>query len=213
MKDSSSSRRTGRAFLAAAAFWALGSSAYAGPPITCGGVWAPGASEETLQRAFGAEQVRRGMIDVGEGHEEDGSIVYPSTPESTVLVLWKDPVGRRNPSSVRLRERTRQATFENIGIGTTLKTLERLNGRPFELAGFDFDYSGTVLSWLGGRLESIGDPACDIKVRLSPRMPKSPSGAQLAAREATVGERAFQSSDAKMQLLNPAVYEVLLNYR
>ena len=33
-----------------------------------------------------------------------------------------------------------QVIYEGIGIGTTLKALERLNGRPFQLTGFDFDY-------------------------------------------------------------------------
>jgi hypothetical protein len=94
-----------------------------------------------------------------------------------------------------------------------LKALERLNARPFQLAGFDFDYSGTVTSWSGGRLESISGPACEIKVRLLPSLPKSPSREQLAAGEATEGDRDFKSSDANMQLLNPRVYEVLLIYR
>jgi hypothetical protein len=103
--------------------------------------------------------------------------------------------------------------YEGIGIGTTLKALERLNGRPFQLAGFDFDYSGTVTSWLGGRLGKVSGPACEIKVRLLPDLPKSPSREQLAAGEATEGDRDFRSSDANMQLLNPRVYEVLLIYR
>jgi hypothetical protein len=153
------------------------------------------------------------MIPVGEGELEDGALVYPNAPRLTIVVLWKDSVGRRNPSSVRLRDRSRQLIYEGIGIQTTLKALERLNGRPFQLAGFDFDYSGTVTSWLGGRLEKVGGGACEIKVRLLPRLAKSPSREQLAAGEATEGDRDFKSSDANMQLLNPRVYEVLLIYR
>jgi len=140
-------------------------------------------------------------------------VIYPNAPGLTIFVLWKDSEGRRNPSSVRLRDRSRQVIYESIGIGTTLKTLERLNGRPFQLAGFDFDYSGTVTSWLGGHLESVSGPACEIKVRLQPSLPKSPSREQRATREATEGDRDFRSSDPNMQLLNPRVYEVLLLYR
>ena len=91
-----------------------------------------------------------------------------------------------------------------------MKAPERLNARPFALVGFDFDYSGTVTSWLGGRLENVSGPACEIKVRLQPGLQKSPSGAQLAAGAATIGDRDFKSSDPNMQLLNPRVYEVLL---
>ena len=192
---------------------AVGGVAQAASPITCVGLWAPDTSEDALRRYFGPPQVRHEKIHVGEGEFEDGSVIYPDTPSLTILVLWKDSAGRRNPSSIRLRDRSRQVVYERIGIGTTLKALERLNGRPFALAGFDFDYSGTVTSWLGGRLESISGPACEIKVRLLPSLPKSPSPEQLRAGQATEGDRDFKSSDPNMQLLNPRVYEVLLIYR
>jgi hypothetical protein len=185
----------------------------AGSPITCGGLWAPDTSEEALRRYLGPSQVSRQMIDVGEGELEDGSVIYPNTPGLTILVLWKDSAGRRHPSSVRLRKGSTQVIYNGIGIGTTLKALERLNGRPFQLAGFDFDYSGTVTSWQGGRLEEVSGSACEIKVRLQPVLPKSPSREQLAAGQATEGDRDFQSSDKNMQLLNPRIYEVLLIYR
>jgi hypothetical protein len=140
--------RTVVAFLAFVVCCAVGGSAQSAPPITCGGLWAPDTSEDALRRYFGSSQVRREMIEVGEGELEDGSVLFPNTPRLTILVLWKDSVGRRNPSSVRLRDRSRQVIYQGIGIQTTLKALERLNGRPFQLAGFDFDYSGTVTSWL-----------------------------------------------------------------
>jgi len=152
-----------------------GAHVQAASPITCSGLWAPDTTEEALRRYFGPSQVSRQMIDVGEGELEDGSVIYPHTPRLTILVLWKDSVGRRRPSSVRLRKGSTQVIYESIGIGTTLKAIERLNGRPFQLAGFDFDYSGTVTSWQGGRLEKIGGSACEIKVRLQPELPKSPS--------------------------------------
>ena len=201
------------AFLALVVSCAVGAHVQTATPITCGALWAPDTTEEALRRYFGPPQVSRQMIDVGEGELEDGSVIYPNTPRLTILVLWKDSIGRRHPSSVRLRMGSTQVIYEGISIGTTLKALERLNGRPFQLTGFDFDYSGTVTSWLGGRLETIGGPACEIKVRLSPDLPKSPSREQLAAGKATEGDRDFRSSDTNMQLLNPRVYEVLLIYR
>ena len=200
------------AFLAFVVSCGGGAHVQAASPITCSGLWAPDTTEEALRRYFGPSQVSRQMIDVGEGELEDGSVIYPHTPRLTILVLWKDSADRRRPSSVRLRKGSTQVIYEGIGMGTTLKALERLNGRPFQLAGFAFDYSGTVTSWLGGRLEKAGGPACEIKVRLLPDLPKSPSREQLAAYEATEGDRDFSSSDATMQLLKPRVYEVLLIY-
>jgi len=200
------------AFLTLAVSYALDIGTHAASPITCSGPWAPDATEATLRRAFGSE-FRPANVDVGEGEEAAGAVVYPDAARQTVFMIWKDAAGRRHPDSVRIREKSQQVTYGGIGVGTTLKVLERLNGRPFELAGFDWDYSGTVTSWLGGRLESVGDPACEIKVRLLPDLPRSPSAQQRRARSATTGDRDFKSSDVNMQVLNPRVYEVLLLYR
>jgi hypothetical protein len=182
------------------------------PQITCTGIWAPNTSEIALQRRFGS-RVRSQKVDVGDGNEEEGAAIDPDKPQSTVFVLWKDSTWRRNPASIRIPRQSRQQTYSGIGIGTTLKDLERLNGAPFDLVGFDFDYSGTVTSWRDGRLARVGGTACELKVRLEPARSGRPSREEVAAIDATVGDHDFSSSDPNMQLLNPRVYEVLLIYR
>ena len=77
----------------------------------------------------------------------------------------------------------------------------------------DFDYSGTVTSWRGGRLARVGGTACDLKVRLEPARSGRRGREEAASIDATVGDRDFSYSDTNMQLLNPRVYEVLLIYR
>jgi hypothetical protein len=178
-------------------------------PITCTGIWASDTSEAALRRRFGSE-VRSDKVDIGEGTTDEGSVVYPGKPESMFFVIWKDAVLHRNPQSIRIRNRSRQVTYGQIGIGTTLKDLERLNGGPFQLAGFAFDYSGTVTSWLDGRLSRVGGSACELMVRLEPA--RLDSSRERAAYDATIGDRDFRSSDSNMQLLNPRVYEMLLIY-
>jgi hypothetical protein len=208
------SAATGRLvlLLAIAAACALPIGAQAAPPITCTGIWAPTTSEAALRRQFG-DRVRSERIDVGEGVMEDGSIVYPDAAESRIYVLWKDKARRERPDRIFLREKTRQVIYEKIGLGTTLKDLERLNGRPFDLLGFAWDYSGTVTSWNGGRLETVSGSACQIMVRLDPGLPPSPSEQQQAAYNAMIGDRLFHSSDRNMQYLNPKAYEILLIFR
>jgi len=179
--------------------------------ITCAGVWDPETDEATLRRSFGGN-VLSAAIPMGEGFEAEGAIIHPKSPQLTIDVIWKDSQKRRHPSQIRLSGFSEQKTFDGIGIGTTLKELERLNGRPFEMAGFDFDNSGTVTSWQGGRLETISR-ACEIKVRLEPAFGRSPTREQVAARKATTGDRVFKSSDPNMRVLNPSVYQVLLIYK
>jgi hypothetical protein len=128
-------------------------------------------------------------------------------------VLWKDKARREKPERIFLRDKSRQVIYEKIGLGITLKDLERLNGRPFELLGFAWDYAGTVASWNGGRLDTVSGPACQIMVRLDPKLPGSPSQQQQAAYDAMIGDRLFHSSDRNMQFLNPKAYEILIIFR
>jgi hypothetical protein len=197
-------------FLTLSVAYALDVRTHAVSPVTCSAPWASAATETTLRIAF-SDQVRAENIDIGEGEEAPGAVVYPDNPRQTVFVIWKDAARRRYPLSVDIRQKSQQVTYGGIGLGTTLKVLERLNGRPFELAGFEWDYSGTVTSWEGGRLESVGGATCELKVRLDPA--SSDRQEQKAALDATAGDRLFKSSDRNMQLLNPKVYEILLNYR
>jgi hypothetical protein len=95
--------------LLAAVACALSNSARAADSITCAGVWAPTTSEAASRRQFG-RQVRSEKIDIGEGEREDGTVVYPDAARSRVYVFWKDTVRRQNPSSVRLRDESRQAS-------------------------------------------------------------------------------------------------------
>jgi hypothetical protein len=196
-------------FLTLSVAYTLDVRTHAISPVTCSAPWASGATETTLRIAF-RDQVRAENVDIGEGEEAPGALVYPDDPRQTVFVVWKDAAGRY-PLSVEIREKSQQVTYGGIGIGTTLKALERLNGRPFELAGFDWDYSGTVTSWEGGRLETVGGSVCELKVRLDPGPTNRQE--QKAALDATAGDRLFKSSDRNMQILNPKVYEVLLLYR
>jgi hypothetical protein len=191
---------------------AIASSAQPVSPITCAGIWGPNTSEAALRRQLGAN-LRSEKIDVGEGVTEDGSVIYPDAAESRIYVLWKDKARREKPERIFLRDRSRQVIYEKIGLGIALKDLERLNGRPFELLGFAWDYAGTVTSWNGGRLETVSGAACQIMVRLDPKLPGSPSEQQQAAYDALIGDRLFHSSDRNMQYLNPKAYEILLIFR
>jgi hypothetical protein len=85
-------------------------------------------------------------------------------------------------------------------MGTTLKDLERLNGRAFTLAGFAWDREGMVTSWEGGKLSGLTK---GLLLRLRPR-----DGAPLSDEESrsVMGAEAFSSSNPVMQKANPEVF-------
>ena len=100
--------------------------------------------------------------------------------------------------------------MHSISLGTSLKELEHLNGRPFRLAGFAWDYSGTVLSWDKGSLaEEFDGGNGRLLLRLDPR---SDSDVPQAEQSQVMGDGDFSSDHPVMQKLNPRVYQVIWQF-
>ena len=43
---------------------------------------------------------------------------------------------------------------KGIGLGSLLAEIEALNGKPFEMSGFGWDYGGNITDFKGGKLDS-----------------------------------------------------------
>jgi len=149
-------------------------------------------TEEELIRRFGAKNVKRDDMDIGEAFTEPASFLFPDPARLQVdgggKSLW--------------------STYSYISLGTSLKELETINAGYFTLAGFAWDYSGTGTSWHGGKLEDIFRKKGRVIVRLSPNV----TGSQSVVPESLVGERDIPSSDAAMQKLNPRVYQIIWTF-
>lgn len=172
--------------------------------LDCRTIFTPEVSAEDLVRRFGASQVEAADIHLGEGEYERGTVLFPGDPLRRIEITWKDADRQKQPDSVRAGEGAKKwRTPEGVSVGSDLQSVERLNGVVFELAGFDWDYAGSVMSWKGGRLESAYTP-CRLVARFRPRSP--------AAAAELSGDRAFASSHPAMQRLNPVTYELMLLY-
>jgi hypothetical protein len=203
-----------RSSLLAAAFaiLSLGSCTREVPrQLDCESTFPPATSAASLAERFGPDRISPARIDVGEGTFEEGSILLPDQPADALEIIWKDPVRRRNPASVRLHgDASAWRTAQGITLGTDLASLESMNGRPFTLMGFGWDYGGTVVSWSGGRLEREFR-GCRLLVRLAPEMQEA-DPQRSDTYDEVVGEREFSSSHAAMQALNPKALVVMLIY-
>jgi hypothetical protein len=163
------------------------------------------ASPALLARTFARRDLREGAIDVGEGETRPGTLVFPDDPRRRLSVVWAERTRPGQATWLMVNGESRWRGYRDIGIGTDLRTLERLNGRPFVLAGFAWDYGGTVVDWQGGRLTAIATERCRLIVRLGP-----PPNANRALVEQVVGDRDFPSDHPAMRGLNPAAYQVIL---
>jgi hypothetical protein len=171
------------------------------------------SSEADLIKGFGRQNVKRVQVDVGEGETVPGTVIFPNDPRKRAYVLWRDTSARRQPESVRINSRnTLWKTNRGITIGTSLKTIEQLNGGAFVLTGFAWDYSGTVLHSNGGRLSELGvEKGEEIEGRtLLLRLEPTSAGQRTAEYNAVLGDEKFLSDIAPMQKLDPRVYEIIV---
>jgi len=110
-------------------------------------------SEADLKALFLPENVITEDISVAGGLIR-ATRVYPDT-DNEAVVFWQDEDAPNNPERVVFEKANAQwKTNQGIAVGTTLEELEKLNGGPLKLYGFEWDYSGMVTSWEGGNLEN-----------------------------------------------------------
>jgi hypothetical protein len=132
---------------------ALSSSAASAEPaassrlIKCEGPFGRNAGHSDLVKAFGNKNVVEQEIDGVEGQKIKASVLYPDDPKARLEFVWSDEKARRRPTLIRATDQSAWATTKGIRIGTALVEIEQMNGKPFKLSGFDWDYGGRVTDW------------------------------------------------------------------
>ena len=77
-----------------------------------------------------------------------------------------------------------------------------LNGKPFTLSGFEWDYGGFVSDWQGGALATAAG-GCRIGVRFAP-----PGNLPEALSRKVSGDMQLSSSSADVRAAKPVVTEL-----
>jgi hypothetical protein len=170
------------------------------------GPWTVETSEADLRQRYGASSVSAARIQIGEGETMPGTVLYPGDSLRRVEVIWQDSVNRRHPARLILRgNRSQWQVNRGISLGTSLQDLERLNGRPFTLAGFGWDYAGVVTDWKGGALDSS---LAGVKLYLDP----GPAQTESAPYSQVLGDRDYSSALPAMQQLAPWVAQIFVDF-
>jgi hypothetical protein len=166
----------------------------------------PNTTRKDLVRMYGAANVVDDEVEVGEGEMETVTTVFPKDPKRSIEIMWKDSDKKTVPDSLTIRGcASRWKTAHNISLGMPLKQLEGLNGRPFHLSGFGWDYGGSVLSWSDGTLApELSGARGHVILRLTC------SGNSVTKEEGSkvAPDGDFSSQDPIMQKMNPTVGEI-----
>jgi hypothetical protein len=169
-------------------------------------------TKKTLAATFGAPNVTVEKIHIGEGDFEEGTVLFSKSPDDRLEILWTGGVENGRPRHLVVRgEKSRWRTAGGLALGVSLQAIERLNRRPFRLLGFGWDYAGTTMDWSGGLLDDRSHGPCRIGARFTP-----PDGARDIEGgkwySQVMGDKEFSSGHPAMQVLNPIIYEIFLQY-
>lgn len=158
-----------------------------------------------LRATYGAQNVRAEAIEAGEGETAPGATVFPDDSLRQVQVAFRDSSGTAPRFVVIRGDSSLWHTDRGVTLGTRLDRLTALNGRPFVLLGFGWDYGGTVASWNGGNL-ALDSTAGRFIVRLHPT--RTGPAADSLSRD-VLGDREYPSDRPSMAALEPVVDELL----
>lgn len=162
------------------------------------------ASLDALRKSLGARNVSAGRVLSEDGSRVPGVVLYPGDPLRRIEIAWSDTVARRHPAWARMRGRANAwRTPAGVRVGTTLRELEKLNGRALTIWGFGGARPGRVRSWNDGALEDELRPA-----RVSFGLPRRATAREIAA----VSGAVLPSGDPTLRRLNPKVSEILIRF-
>ncbi len=131
-----------------------------------------------------------------DGMYGEGVVLFPDNPRRRVEIYWDKDFDPKRPSYIRIDGDstgvTDWKTSNGLSLGTPLAELEKLNGKPFEISGFGWDYGGFVTDWKGGNFNS------SLSIRMEPT-------AEGDASAKVSGEGGFNSQNPDMQAAKPVV--------
>ena len=182
-------------------------------PITAGAVPAD------LRRIFPDASIKDDEIELDEGMLQPATLVYPGNPSETLAIAWNGKGPQAHPREIfvcwgRRRGLCRWQTSSGIKMGMRLDQLEAMNGKPFIVWGFGWNYGGNVISWEGGALAKLDCGGRLVLTLDAERLGPGRYSAGLTPEEthSITGDRPISSSIQGMQKANPAVVGILFQF-
>jgi hypothetical protein len=173
--------------------------------IACTGVFGKDSSHLKLATRFDSRNVAFTEVDGPEGSRLMASVLFPNDPKRRLEVLWQNEASRTETHLIVINGRSTWTAPKGLRLGLPLAALEKLNGKPFRMSGFDQPNGGSAIDWDGGALDRLPG-GCRLGIRLAPD-----AKATDAARNEVMGTE-FLSNDPKMRAVRPIVAEILIGY-
>jgi hypothetical protein len=170
------------------------------------GAFAKNSGHLRLAQSYGVHNVDFTEVAGDDGSTLMASVLFPNDPKRRLEVLWDDDAQRAGTRMIVIDGQSTWSAQKGVHLGLPLAALEKLNGKPFKLMGFQQNGMAIVSDWNGGALGSLTD-GCRVGVQLKPD-PKAPAGAL----DAASGDKEFASGDPAIKAARPTVGEIIVAY-
>jgi hypothetical protein len=174
--------------------------------VTCTGLFAKDSSHVKLAEFFQTQNIEYGQVAGSGGGALNATILFPKDPKRRLEVLWQNEAARSDIATVAITGQSQWKGPQGLRLGLALAALEKLNGKPFKLAGFDQPDGARALDWMGGALANLPG-GCQVGLTL---VPDRKAAANLVA--AAAGKEVL-SSDPAVRAVKPTVSEIILGYQ
>jgi hypothetical protein len=174
--------------------------------VVCSGIFGKDSSHVKLAQTFEAQNIAYTEVDGPGGTKIMASVLYPKDPKRRLEVLWQSEATRSDLSVISINGKSTWSAPKGLKLGIPIAGLEKLNGKPFKLGGFDADGSGSVRDWMEGAL-SLLPGGCNVGITLASD-PKVPGD----VRSQVAPDKDFMSNDPRVRAANPTVAEITIGY-
>ena len=113
-------------------------------------------TKSALNKLYDKENIRETVIFSYEGNDIKGTEVIFDNTADNITIQWNE--NNLTPQIIRIENlNSNWKTKEGVGIGSTIKEVEKANGKPFTIYGYEIDayLAGTVKNWNSGNLQGL----------------------------------------------------------
>jgi hypothetical protein len=176
-----------------------------GHTVACSGAFAKDSNHLKLMQAFQPKNVEYGEVAGAGGSKLNATILFPKDPKQHLEVLWSNEAARSDISLIVITGQSVWTGPKGLRLGLALAALEKLNGKPFKVSGFDQPEGSAVTDWQGGALANLPG-GCKVGIKLA--ADRKAAANVLAA----AGGKELTSDDPKIRAVKPTVAEIIFGY-
>jgi len=174
--------------------------------VACSGAFAKNSDHLRLAQSYGVHNVEYTEVSGDDGSTLMASVLFPNDPKRRLEILWDDDIQRSGTRMIVIAGQSAWTAQKGVHLGLPLAALEKVNGKPFKLMGFEKDGMAIVSDWNGGVLGLLTD-GCKVGVQFKPDS-KTPAGALAAASS----DKEFASNDPAIRAAKPTIGEIIVAY-